>query len=86
MLLIKNIKQLVQVRESGTDSIKGAAMAELPFINNAWLQIKHGIIQDYGMMDNCPEDPKEVIDATGKLVIPAWCDSHTHLVFAKTRE
>ncbi|MFT5054511.1 MAG: imidazolonepropionase, partial [Oceanospirillaceae bacterium] len=86
MLLIKNIKQLVQVRESGTDSIKGTAMAELPSIENAWLQIKHGIIQDYGTMDNCPEDPKEVIDATGKLVTPAWCDSHTHLVFAKTRE
>lgn len=86
MLLIKNIKQLVQVRESGTESVKGAEMASLPSIHNAWVLVKHGIIQDYGSMDQCPEDPNEVIDATGKLVLPAWCDSHTHLVFAKTRE
>ena len=86
MLLIKNIKQLVQVRESGTDSIKGLGMAELPSIDNAWITVKHGIIEDYGTMDNCPEDPNEVIDANGKLVLPAWCDSHTHIVFARTRE
>ena len=61
-------------------------MAELPSINNAWVLIKHGIIDDYGSMDTCPEDPKAVIDASGKLVLPAWCDSHTHLVFANTRE
>jgi imidazolonepropionase len=86
MLLIKNIKQLLQVRESGNLPIKGKEMAELPSIENAWITIKHSIIQDYGSMENCPEDPKAVIDATGKLVLPAWCDSHTHMVFAKTRE
>ena len=85
-LLIKNIKQLVQVREDGNSSVRGKEMAELPSINNAWILVKHGIIEDYGSMDNCPEDPKAVIDATGKLVLPAWCDSHTHLVFADTRE
>ena len=61
-------------------------MAELPRIDTAWILIKHGIIEDYGSMDECPEDPKAVVDATGKLVMPAWCDSHTHLVFADTRE
>ena len=61
-------------------------MAELPSIDNAWILVKHGVIMDYGSMDNCPEDPKAVIDATGKLVLPTWCDSHTHLVFADTRE
>ncbi|MFT4594258.1 MAG: imidazolonepropionase, partial [Psychroserpens sp.] len=85
-LLIKNIKQLVQVRENANSPIKGSAMADLPSITNAWVLVKHGIIEDFGSMDTCPEDPKAVVDATGKLVLPAWCDSHTHLVFADTRE
>lgn len=85
-LLIKNIKRLVQVREPGTFAIRGAEMAELPSIDNAWLLVKRGIIEDHGPMETCPPDPKAVIDATGKLVLPAWCDSHTHLVFADTRE
>lgn len=85
-LIIKNIKQLVQVREPGIFPFCGAEMAELPSIDNAWLLVKDGIIKDYGPMETCPLDPKAVIDATGKLVLPAWCDSHTHLVFADTRE
>ncbi|MBL4586080.1 MAG: hypothetical protein JKX84_03350 [Flavobacteriales bacterium] len=85
-LLIKNIKQLIQVREDGSSPIRGAEMAELPSIENAWILIKQGIIQDFGSMETCPKDPKAVIDASGKLVLPAWCDSHTHLVFADTRE
>lgn len=85
-LLIKNIKQLVQVRENGNSAIRGNDMAELPKIDNAWILIRHGIIEDYGSMDTCPEDPKAVVDATEKLVLPAWCDSHTHLVFSDTRE
>ncbi|MDP6908984.1 MAG: imidazolonepropionase [Flavobacteriales bacterium] len=85
-LLIKNIKQLVQVRADGNDPVKGADMAVLPSLDDAWILIKHGIIESYGPMDSCPEDPKAVIDASGKLVLPAWCDSHTHLVFAQTRD
>ena len=85
-LLIKNIKQLVQVREEANSPVRGKDMSQLPSIDNAWVLVKHGIIKDYGSMDSCPEDPKAVIDATGKLVLPAWCDSHTHLVFADTRE
>jgi len=85
-LLIKNIKQLVQVRKETSKPVRGKEMAELPSIDNAWVLIKHGIIEDYGSMATCPEDPKTVIDATGKLVLPTWCDSHTHLVFADTRE
>ena len=85
-LLIKNIKQLVQVREEGNSTLRGKDMSELPSIDNAWILVKHGIIKNFGSMDNCPEDPKAVIDATGKLVLPAWCDSHTHLVFSDTRE
>lgn len=92
-LLIKNIKQLVQVREYGKGlprqtpaPVRGREMAELPSIDDAWVLVKHGIIEDYGSMNVCPEDPKAVIDASGKLVLPAWCDSHSHLVFADTRE
>ena len=85
-LLIKNIKQLLQVREEGKSPIRGKEMASVPSIDNAWVLVKHGIIKDFGSMDTCPEDPNAVIDASGKLVLPAWCDSHTHLVFADTRE
>ena len=85
-LLIKNIKQLVQVRETASEPVRGKEMATLPTIDHAWILVKHGIIEDFGTMDTCPADPKAVIDATGKLVLPAWCDSHTHLVFADTRE
>lgn len=85
-LLIKNIRTLVQVRESTPEPMRGVDMARLPCINNAWLRIKRGTIIDYGHMDTCPSDPKAVIDATGRLVMPAWVDAHTHLVFARTRE
>jgi imidazolonepropionase len=85
-LLIKNIRTLVQVRESTDAPVRGADMAQLPCIHDAWLLIKGGTIMDYGTMDACPPDPNAVIDATGRLVLPAWVDSHTHTVFARTRE
>jgi imidazolonepropionase len=85
-LLIKNIRTLVQVRESTDAPVRGADMAQLPCIHDAWLLIKGGTIMDYGTMDVCPPDPNAVIDATGRLVLPAWVDSHTHTVFARTRE
>jgi imidazolonepropionase len=90
-MLIKNIKTLVQVREaSHPKMLKGEAMRELPTINNAFLLIKNDRIIDFGTMENCPETDSEtvgeIIDATGKMVFPTWCDSHTHLVFADSRE
>lgn len=84
--LIKNIKQLLQVRPESVDKVAGADMAQLPVIENAWLLIENGQIADFGSMDTCPIFTEQVIDATGKLVIPAWIDSHTHLVFAAGRE
>jgi imidazolonepropionase len=83
-ILIKNIQQLV-----GTQSIerlKGKAMASLPSINNAFLLIENNIITQIGEMHDCPLRADKVIDATDRLVLPSWCDSHTHLVFAATRE
>lgn len=84
--LIKNIKQLLQVRENTTKPINGLAMNELPVIENAWLLIKDGLIADYGKMDTCPKEATTTIDATGKVVMPTWVDCHTHIVFAASRE
>jgi imidazolonepropionase len=89
-LLLKNIKTLVQVRESGVDRISGSEMKVLPCIDNAWLAIDNGVIADFGSMDDFPgiTDWKdlEVIDADGKIVMPSYADSHTHIVYAGNRE
>jgi imidazolonepropionase len=86
-LLITNIKELLQVRDTPIDKLSGSEMATLPSIKNAWLLIKDDNITGYGTMDNCPEaGNNEVIDASGKTVLPTWCDSHTHLVYAGNRE
>jgi imidazolonepropionase len=85
-LLIKNIKQLVQVRPISPLLLKGAAMQELPILENAWLHIVNDTIAAFGEMDTCPDLAIETIYATGKLVFPAWCDSHTHIVYAGSRE
>lgn len=89
-LLFKNIKELLQVRESAPDWLAGAAMQELPTIRDAFLLVREGKIADFGAMKDCPDDylqtADEVVDASGKMLLPAWCDSHTHLVFAGNRE
>ncbi|AWH85539.1 imidazolonepropionase [Flavobacterium album] len=85
-ILITNIKELLQVRESGVTKVSGREMADLPLLQNAWLLIKDNLIEDFGTMDNCPEaGDAQVIDAAGKTVLPAWCDSHTHIVYAGNR-
>jgi imidazolonepropionase len=85
-ILITNIKELLQVRESGITKVSGRKMAELPLLQNAWLLIKDDLIADFGTMENCPDLPNaEIIDASGKTVLPAWCDSHTHIVYAGNR-
>lgn len=83
-ILIKNIKELVGVHTSSR--LRGHEMATLPSIKNAFLLIENQLIKQFGDMQNCPLRADIVIDATDKLVLPAWCDSHTHLVFAATRE
>lgn len=89
-LLIKNIKSLVQVREAGCLKVSGTEMKILPCLENAWLAIDNGVIADYGVMDDFPgiEDWKglEIIDAEGKIVMPCYADSHTHIVYAGNRE
>lgn len=85
--LIKNIKELLQVRETSVSKVSGAEMAVLPTIKNAFLIIEDNIIADFGLMENLPEiNADKVIDASGKIVLPSWCDSHTHIVYAGNRE
>ncbi len=89
-LLIKNIKGLVQLREETPELLRGKALAELPVLENAWLAAEDGVIVGYGLMEDwggiSDWTDLEIIDASGKYVLPAWVDSHTHLVFAATRE
>lgn len=86
-LLIYNIKELIQLRDSIGTPLAGTAMNELPTIKNAYLSIKNGLIESYGPMLHSPErsDYHQIIDAHGKMILPAWCDSHTHLVYAGNR-
>jgi imidazolonepropionase len=89
-LLIKNIKNLVQVEEKPRLKVSGSDMKILPCIEDAWLAIEEDKIVDYGKMDDFPGitdwSGLQIIDATDKLVFPSWCDSHTHIVFAASRE
>ncbi len=85
--LFTNIKELLQVRENTVDKLSGAEMKELPTIKNAWLLIEDDKIADYGEMNSMPEiDADKTIDAEGKIILPSWCDSHTHIVYAGNRE
>lgn len=84
--LIQNIKSLYQIRDHTPGPVKGAKMADLPCIDNAWLMVENDLIHSFGDMKDCPQTADEYIDASGSLVLPAWCDSHTHIVFAGSRE
>ncbi|MBP7642593.1 MAG: imidazolonepropionase [Saprospiraceae bacterium] len=85
--LFKNIKELIQVRKENLSFLSGAEMQILLTIKDAFLQVNDGIIMAFGPMSECPEiGSDEVIDVTGRMVLPAWCDSHTHLVYAGNRE
>ena len=87
-LLIKNIKELVQVLAPDVKKLSGKEMSNLSTIKNAWLLIEDDKIKSFGNMESLGSDTDvtEVIDAEDKMVFPSWCDSHTHIVFAKTRE
>ena len=87
-ILIRNIQGLVQVREQPSRTVSGKALSELPILSNAYLAIQHGVIQEYGVMTNLPSNAsgKTEIDATGRFVFPSFVDSHTHIVFAASRE
>jgi imidazolonepropionase len=87
-VLITNIKQLVGVRQENR-LLRGEELSLLPGIENAYLIVEDDEIAAYGEMKGLPASsfaPQNKIDASGQFVLPAWCDSHTHLVFAASRE
>ncbi|WP_417786552.1 imidazolonepropionase [Tenacibaculum sp.] len=84
--LFINIKELIQIRETSTKKVSGASMNILPTIKNAFLLVENGIITDYGSMKKVPASADKTVDCTGKMMLPTWCDSHTHIVYAGNRE
>ncbi|CAM1364949.1 Imidazolonepropionase [Tenacibaculum sediminilitoris] len=84
--LFINIKELIQVRETTTKKVSGAEMNILPTIKNAFLLVENDVIIDYGSMKKAPNSADKTIDCTGKMILPTWCDSHTHIVYAGNRE
>ena len=86
-MLIINIKQLIGVREN-PQLLRGTAMADLPLLENAFLRIEEEKIADYGLMQklDLSNETDEIYDAKGAFVMPTWCDSHTHIVYAGSRE
>lgn len=86
-ILLTNIKELLQVRNVHVNKVSGAEMAELPLLKNAFLLIENNLIADFGLMSelsNVSVDQK--INCEGRVVLPTWCDSHTHIVYAGSRE
>lgn len=86
-ILFKNIKELIQVRRESISFVSGKEMSVLPTIKNAFLVVDEGRIAEYGTMETCPEIGfDKVIDTTGKMILPSWCDAHSHIVYAGSRE
>ena len=94
-LFIKNIKKLIGVRQDAPLSpLKGKEMETLPCLDNAWLLTEGDRIKAFGTMEGTASETlevmddgaDEVIDASGRMVFPSYCDSHTHLVYAGSRE
>jgi imidazolonepropionase len=92
-ILIKNIKELVQVEKVARIMVSGKEMAKIDSLENAFLYMSDGLISGFGKMDEMAGFLQsksisnfEEIDATGKMVFPSFCDSHTHLVYPQSRE
>jgi imidazolonepropionase len=85
--LFINVKELIQVREASIIKVSGAEMSVLPTIKNAFLLIENNLIKDFGLMEDVPTfSVDKKIDCQRKMILPTWCDSHTHIVFAGNRE
>ena len=87
-ILFTNIQTLVNVREDHY-LLRGKELAKLPCLDNAYLIVDGDLIADYGKMSELKYNPSDFqfcYDMTGQCILPSWCDSHTHLVFAGSRE
>ena len=86
-ILLINIKKLLQIRSLDTSYVSGKEMDVLPFNESAYLLINNDIIEEFGEMKNSPKNLEKfrVIDCKDKMVLPSWCDSHSHIVFSGNR-
>ncbi len=85
--LFINIKELIQVRDVTIKKVSGKEMNNLPTIKNAFLLIDNELIKSFGTMEELQDfDVDQTIDCTDKMILPSWCDSHTHIVYAGNRE
>jgi imidazolonepropionase len=82
-----NIKELIQIEDLPKKYVSGKEMSKLPTLKNAFLIVENDIISDFGTMDNLPNNIhfNSIIDVMDKLILPTWCDSHTHIVYAGNR-
>lgn len=85
-LVLKNIGLLLMAENEPRSLVAGAGMARVPCIENAWLVAEEGLVGDFGAGEAIIQEGDEVINCNGGMVFPAFCDSHTHLVYAGTRE
>lgn len=85
-LRLINIKQLGGVHPLNTKALRGKSLDQFPLIENAFLTLRNGKIEEFGPMSDCPQDETPTQDLTGRCVLPAFVDSHSHLVYAGTRE
>lgn len=86
-IIIKNIKELIQVEYQPQKLVAGKAMSKINTIKNAWLKIIDDKIDDFGSMQTFPNEKTDtVIDATDCMVFPCFCDSHSHIIYKGSRE
>jgi imidazolonepropionase len=85
-LVLKNIGKLLIAEQEPTQWVAGEEMASVAALSNVWLVIEHGKIACFGEGEVIPFADDEVLDCKGGIVMPAFCDSHTHLVYAGSRE
>ncbi len=78
---------LLQIRPLTIQKVSGSQMKELPKLQDAWLLLEDDVIHSFGQMSEIPDlKDLKTLDCSGKIVLPSWCDSHTHLVYAGNRE
>lgn len=85
-LLLKNIKKIIQVEDKPVQRARSERMSVLPSIENGFILMNNDKIEDFGSMKELATEADEVLDCLGRMVLPCWCDSHTHIVFAGSRE
>ncbi len=85
-MLVKNIARIVGIEQQGRERLCGAEMAQMESLADAWLLVEDERIVAFGEMASCPAEADQVVDAEGGVLFPSFCDSHTHLVYAGSRD